>query len=408
MLKRSLTEYEIEDILFPFWEIVPVGFTREFEINMFNKVVEPIRKQLQGLKVYGGIIDDLKKEIFKMYRAPEPGKLVGICAAQSVGEVNTQMTLNTFHTAGLSKTQIVSGVPRLLEILFTSGTETQASRVCYVQVLNTHSVHYVMRQLIYRTLGQYILFSEFCTQIKEWEKSFDLFYGTSDIYSFKIRLSLNPEILYRSRVTLKEMAEILREKYPEVYITYSPLALCEVCIKSSSKEVLKKIVSSLPSVYIKGIKGIEGAFAVENVIQTEGSNLSEILDIEGVDKTCTYSNNFWEILALWGIEAVREMLREDLISIMPSVSIAHIDLVLDRMTMSSGKLKSMTRYTKKAEKSSVISKCTFEETLLNFMRAALFEETDTIESCSASIMCGEMIKSGTGVVDLIPAGEIDF
>ena len=46
-----------------------------------------------------------------------PGEMVGSIAAQSIGEPATQMTLNTFHMAGVSSKNVTLGVPRLNEVI---------------------------------------------------------------------------------------------------------------------------------------------------------------------------------------------------------------------------------------------------------------------------------------------------
>ena len=46
-----------------------------------------------------------------------PGEMIGTVAAQSIGEPTTQMTLNTFHFAGVSAKNVTLGVPRLIEII---------------------------------------------------------------------------------------------------------------------------------------------------------------------------------------------------------------------------------------------------------------------------------------------------
>lgn len=51
----------------------------------------------------------------------DPGENVGLLAAQSIGEPSTQMTLNTFHFAGRGEMNVTLGIPRLREILMTSG-----------------------------------------------------------------------------------------------------------------------------------------------------------------------------------------------------------------------------------------------------------------------------------------------
>ena len=52
-----------------------------------------------------------------VYLQVHPGEMVGALAAQSLGEPATQMTLNTFHYAGVSAKNVTLGVPRLQEIL---------------------------------------------------------------------------------------------------------------------------------------------------------------------------------------------------------------------------------------------------------------------------------------------------
>lgn len=350
------------------------------------------------------MVGRLKEEVSRSFRGPDAGTLVGICAAQSVGEVNTQMTLNTFHTAGLAKTQITTGVPRLLEILFTNKTDKQASQTCFIKVREGYKGVDIVQQIIYRTIGSFLTVVEHCAESCEWERDFYTFFKLEQdaTRASKLRLKFSAEYLFRASKSLAELAEIVCSYYPDCVVLYSPLRILEMCIVCANRMRANEVALSLPNIYASGVKGVNGAFAVEDTIQTDGSNLAEILLVEGVDEENTYSNDFWEIYNLWGVEAVRGMLREDLVSIMPNVNTSHIDIILDRMT-SMGKLKSLTRYTKKGENSSVISKCTFEETLLNFVRAAVFEEDDNITGCSASIMCGELIASGTGMMELVPA-----
>lgn len=50
----------------------------------------------------------------------EPGEAVGVVAAQGVGEPSTQMTLNTFHFAGMASAAVTQGIPRLRELLMTA------------------------------------------------------------------------------------------------------------------------------------------------------------------------------------------------------------------------------------------------------------------------------------------------
>jgi DNA-directed RNA polymerase II subunit RPB1 len=139
---------------------------------------------------------------------------------------------------------------------------------------------------------------------------------------------------------------------------------------------------------------------VEWYLETDGSNLEEILNLPFVDSYRTYSNDIWEIYNLFGIEAVRAYIVEELTQLMPTIHRTHITLLADRMTVS-GRLRSISRYTRKHEHSSVLSKATFEETLSGFLRSGMMNEVDTVNGSSASIICGRIPKVGTGLNDLM-------
>ncbi len=63
-----------------------------------------------------------------------PGEMVGMVSAQSIGEPTTQMTLNTFHFAGVaSKSNVTRGVPRIEEILSLSENPKQPSTTIYLK-----------------------------------------------------------------------------------------------------------------------------------------------------------------------------------------------------------------------------------------------------------------------------------
>jgi DNA-directed RNA polymerase II subunit RPB1 len=63
-----------------------------------------------------------------------PGEMVGMIAGQSIGEVSTQMTLNTFHFAGVaSKSNVTRGVPRIEEILSLSSDIKNPSLSIYLK-----------------------------------------------------------------------------------------------------------------------------------------------------------------------------------------------------------------------------------------------------------------------------------
>jgi DNA-directed RNA polymerase II subunit RPB1 len=63
-----------------------------------------------------------------------PGEMVGVIAGQSIGEPTTQLTLNTFHLAGVSsKSNVTRGVPRIEEILRLTKNPKNPSLTVYLK-----------------------------------------------------------------------------------------------------------------------------------------------------------------------------------------------------------------------------------------------------------------------------------
>ena len=88
---------------------------RRFNKNALNYLVKTIQMQYQKAIV-------------------SPGEMVGIIAAQSIGEPTTQMTLNTFHFAGVaSKSNVTRGVPRIEEILSLSAHPKKPSTTIFLK-----------------------------------------------------------------------------------------------------------------------------------------------------------------------------------------------------------------------------------------------------------------------------------
>ena len=89
------------------------------------------------------IIADYKRSIVA------PGEMVGMLSGQSIGEVSTQMTLNTFHFAGVaSKSNVTRGVPRIEEILSLSDNPKNPSLTVYLKPEDeTRSKRYLLDSL---------------------------------------------------------------------------------------------------------------------------------------------------------------------------------------------------------------------------------------------------------------------
>jgi DNA-directed RNA polymerase beta' subunit len=127
--------------------------------------------------------------------------------------------------------------------------------------------------------------------------------------------------------------------------------------------------------------------------------LSSILAHPDVDMKRVVSNNIWDIYHIFGIEAARQFMINQFMNIMPGINLSHTILLVDRMTFL-GTISSISRYTMRKDDASVFSKCSFEETLDNFIRAALYGQEEPAKGVSASVICGKKANIGSGMCSL--------
>lgn len=418
--RRTLTIAEQDRIVqnclhasFGTMTVLPQSMRQRF-IQEFTQMLQT---QLARVEVYPEGIPRLEAELLRKYRPVCAAKAVGIICGQSIGEMQTQTTLNTFHKTGLTEKLVVAGVPRFLEIIDTNRSETQGTPSAYIyfrapgptsisatrELVGSSLVHFTLEKLVTRWTTH--THTEPCPWYPE----------AVDPRMLRMQLQLNLETLFRYKITLDDVALRIRAQYPTYRVWPSPLHLGRLDIwplgaVEREDELEDKIYPQLATIAICGIERVQNIFflkstststdAPEWYIETDGSNLESILNLPYVDSYRTYSNDIWEIYALFGIEAVRAYIVEELTQLMPTIHASHITLLADRMTVS-GRLRSISRYTRKHENSSVLSKATFEETLSGFLRSALLNEVDSVNGSSASIICGRIPKVGTGLNDLV-------
>lgn len=412
-MKRYLSTEEIENIIQEIKsEMNTINNLPTIMKNIFfDNFFTPIKKSLQSIQIIPKGIPILTETLKKKYRLVIPGKSVGIITGQSIGEMQTQTTLNTFHKAGLTEKTVVTGVPRFLEIIDTNRSETQSTPCCYIYLNDrpktvVEARNIVGHHLVYFTFGK--LIQNYESNIFEPQKWYT---DTTKQYKYCLKYYMNLEILFRYKITLKYIKEkldqVLSSEQYAVFISPLHMGQIDICLfQDDSVEIETKIHSNIIKIHISGISNIENIFFMKSndtdewYIETDGTNLAQISELHFVDIYRTYSNDIWEIYNIYGIEAIRKYLYFELEMLMPSIHKTHLSILVDRMTIS-GKLRSISRYTRKNEQTSVLSKATFEETLSNFIQASLNREKDTINGSSATITCGKVPFVGTGMNELL-------
>ena len=438
MEKRKLTSSEIE-YLISFIELnkdIPLATAK----SVLDRNKERLRNQLVSIEIYPSVIESLKILLEKEYNESliNPGQSVGIIAAQSIGERNTQNTLNTFHKAGQSEKSVLAGVPRFQEILNT--TKDPKAKSCRIFFRECNYDIKKLRDLIRDSLVEIKLkniVSSFTIHREKvnrvWYKDFKILYGGEDWFidfekdNFKssIELKIDTDVIYKYKIEYEKIVRVILEKFGgDLSCVFSPdnIGIIDIFVDTSDISLPTNRVGYIdtdnmydiyieecviPEIYkiiICGIEGIENIYYTYNddgewYVDTDGSNYRGLLQVPFIDKARSVSNNMWEVYEVLGIEATREFLIRECLDIMESINICHVKLLAERMTFS-GTISSISRYTMRTDDSGPMSKASFEESTDNFLRAAYNTELETTDGVSASIICGKKAKNGTGIMDL--------
>jgi DNA-directed RNA polymerase subunit A" len=353
---------------------------------------DEIRTELEKLNVNKNVAKKIVERCYKAYLANlmEPGEAAGIVAAQSIGEPGTQMTMRTFHYAGVAEIDVTLGLPRLIEILDVRknpSTPMMTIRLTEEYAKDRNKA----REIANKIEATYIL---------------DIADVTTDIRNMVIVVSPDKKVLERKQLTLEEVKKRL-EKGLKAEVVEADGKLI-VQIPKPSYKALMDGLDKLRKLVLAGIKEIKRVIirkeGDEYVLYTEGSNLKKVTKIKGVDFTRTTTNNIYEIYEVLGIEAARNAVIKEAVSTLEEqgleVDIRHIMLVADAMT-TDGELKQIGRHGVAGEKQSILARAAFEMTVNNLLDAAVRGDIDNLSGITENIIVGQPIKLGTGDVELI-------
>ncbi len=321
----------------------------------------------------------------------EAGEAAGVVSAQSIGEPGTQMTMRTFHYAGVAEINVTLGLPRLIEIVDARKNPSTPMMTIFLEKDYAFDRDKA-RELAWKIEATYITV---------------LGSMSTDITEMKIIIELNSKTLQQRNMTSDEIAGKLQEELgASVQVKGDTLILTP---EEPSYRQLLQLVKSVQSVILKGIKGIKRVVirkeeSGEYVLYTEGSVLKEVLEIDGVDATRTRTNNVNEIFEVMGIEAARTALIHEATETLKeqglTVDVRHIMLVADIMTVD-GDVKPIGRHGISGEKASVLARAAFEVTVNHLLDSGMRGDVDELRGVTENVIVGQPIRLGTGNVKLI-------
>ncbi|MDO8643161.1 MAG: DNA-directed RNA polymerase subunit A'' [Candidatus Woesearchaeota archaeon] len=322
----------------------------------------------------------------------EPGESVGVISAESIGEPGTQMTLNTFHFAGVAEMNVTTGLPRIIEIL--DGRKNLSTPMMEIYLKPPYSEGKDIKRIA-------LVIKE--TTVEEVVSEFII-----NMLEFTIEIRPDENKLREIGMTRAGFIKAL-EKVVKLSVKEKDGS---IFVKASGKEAglneLYKLKEKIKEAYLQGIKGITQVLPVkrgdEFIIVTAGTNLGKILSLDFVDTTRTVSNDLYEIAGVLGIEAARQAAINEIFKVIESQGLnidrRHIMLVADMMC-TAGSIKGITRYGIVSEKSSVLARASFETPIKHIIDAALIGEEDTLTSVVENVMINQPIPVGTGLPGLV-------
>ena len=368
----------------------------EYDDKLPSKIIDEARENIpKGAS--DTRIKKIMEAISKEYATARvhPGESVGLIAAESIGEPGTQMTLNTFHFAGVAEMNVTLGLPRIIEIL--DGRKELDNPMMEIFLKKPFATGKKIEEL-----------RQLALQIKETKLKDIATEFTINIADLTIEVRLDKEKMKGIEVTMGKVLDAVSKQIKGYTIKDSKESFI---LKSRSKDdsfnEAYKTKEKIKEFTIRGVKGILQVLPVkredEFVIITAGSNLADILQLEEVDAYRTSTNNIFEIEQVLGIEAARQAIINEIFKVIESqglnVDVRHIMLVADTMCVS-GTLKGITRYGVVSDKSSVLARASFETPIKHIINAALVGEVDNLDSVVENVMINQPVPIGTGLPSL--------
>ncbi|MCP8315205.1 MAG: DNA-directed RNA polymerase subunit A' [archaeon] len=380
--KEPIGEEQIKNIL------------EKYAKQLNPRLIQDLRISLLKIPLnISGIKNVCKKVVELLNKATiEPGEACGIVAAQSLGEPGTQMTLRTFHFAGVRERDVTLGLPRLIELIDARKQPSTPSMDIYLDEEHKSEKESALK------VAKEILFTK-VADLLDRDKPWEIEYNTVNLFLNKEALQerdCSPELIRKVVQTGKRKVEV-DEEHGVIFIT----------LEGADFSALSALRNKVMNVRVKGVPGIEHVTLVKKgeewIIQTVGSNLAKVLKVPGIDPTRTTTNSIYEIETTLGIEATRVALVKEIMGTLEEqgleVDIRHVLLVADLMT-SKGFFQQIGRHGIAGKKPSILARAAFEITVPTLVEASVKGEVEELKGVTENVIVGLPIPVGTGMVDL--------
>jgi DNA-directed RNA polymerase subunit A" len=376
-------------------ENMPVSTTTELTKILISKY--DAGKEVTDAN-FENIVDRINTE-YERTRV-QPCEAVGINAAHSIGEPGTQMTMRTFHYAGVAEINVTLGLPRLIEIMDARKEPSTPTMTIFLDKDYRES----------RDKAREVSWKIEAAPLHEFG---DI---ETDIAEMCVLVQINKEVCKKRKIAVSEVLARAPQKIKdkrhyrdfEVEVDETNGLLKFLPKNEDSYQNLFQLAEHVRQVIVQGIDDIKRVVVRkendEYILHTEGSNMKDVFEIDGVDCTRTRTNNISEIASTLGVEAARSAIIYEAFTTLKeqgiSVDLRHIMLVADIMCMD-GEVKQIGRHGIAGEKESVLSRASFEVTVNHLLDAAVAHEFDELSGVTENVIVGQPILLGTGDVKLM-------
>lgn len=334
------------------------------------------------------IVENVYQEYIKSLISPY--EAIGVITAQSVGERATQMTLNTFHYAGVA-TESVEGLPRIIEILDAKKN------------LEMPQMRLFLSKGIKATQEDA---KKVAMQIKETKLEEFVLESNIDVANTTVTIQLDSKLLKQYDIVSDDLITLLDKKIKKSARAEENSVFVELSPSSGLKDLMSAKSLAMNSI-VYGIKGIRDVTILkeqngsesEFVIVTKGSALKHVMAITEIDNSRIYSNDIDVVNSMFGVEAARQVIMRELMEVVQSQGLSinerHALLIADVMTYS-GEPRGMTRYGIVADKANVLTKASFETAIKHIGKGALLNEKNYLSSITENVLTNQQVYVGTG------------
>lgn len=352
----------------------------------------------------------------------QPGHAVGAIGAQSIGEPGTQMTLKTFHFAGVAGMSITQGVPRIKEIINASTNISTPVITCELSNRVSESAARMVKARVEKTyLRDIISYVEdvwhpngaYIAMRIDWDTVNKL---SVDIQAFDISSAINkyrPLKWGKNGTSIRISSSLIRVEVPDPSAARKRSAAKPNKNQKEYFERVQQVKALIPDVVIKGYPDCQRAIIKKETspnekgeyecqLLVEGYGLKNCMTTPGIEPYKTKSNHVMEVRDALGIEAARATIVREISSVMGNMDIdpRHMQLLADVMTFK-GDVYGITRFGLQKTRDSVLQLASFEKTPDHLFEAAAKGKIDNIDGVSECIIMGQSVKLGTGAMQVI-------